>query len=365
MAHGPDKPHIHHPDPPETSQGRMARFFILIINIIILTGCNADMTQFKWQATESGPRYYPMEIIAGSLKYHDGSGSTYIPDGVVLKHGWGRGVSSHVLGDGKRKDPLPNRLTISFFSYTEDQFYKGDFELPYEKILALFQAGSYSPSKGEWITYDSIIVGVSPGGGVAVWLWGIEKITEVFFGQAEKTEGNWKRFTNDADESREEFVQSNVEESLKTPERIEALRKNGVPLALWKNYRIRYHWQPLFTGMTLRDPRLQSIKYFNGEQDYLDYPLGEEAAALSRAVPKEIGVYWKNPKGRNQQFDFTFDDEEIMAVFKKLGKHQLPITLEFSMRRDEDGRAIHFIVHTEKEAIPLKKVGFRSYLAKD
>jgi len=322
------------------------------------------MTQFKWQATESGPRGYPMEIIAGSLKYHDDSGSSYVPNGVTLHHGWGRGVSSHVLGDGKRKDPLPNRLTISFFSYTENQFYKGGFELPYEKILELFQAGFYSHSQEEWVTYHNIIVGVSPGGGVTVWLWAYEQITEVFFGQAEKADIPWSRFTSADHISREEYVRSSVEDSLKTPERIEALRKNGVPLELWKNYRIRYHWQPLFTGMTLRDPRLHT-KYFNGEQGFLDYPPGKEATALTHAVPKEIGVYWKNPKGRNQQFDFTFDDEEIMAVFKKLGKHQLPITLEFSMRRDEDGRAIHFIVHTEKEAIPLKKVGFRSYLAKD
>jgi len=344
----------------------MAWFFILIltINIITLTGCDADMTKFEWQATESGPKHYPMEIISGSLKYHDGSGSSYVPNGATLDHGWGWGRSSHVLGDGKRKDPLPNRLTIRFFSYTEDQFYEGDFELPYEKILALFQAGFYSHSKGEEVTYRNIIVGVSPGGGVAVWLWAYEKITEVFFGQAEKADIPWSRLTTATKISREEYVRRRVEESLKTPERIEALRKNGVPLDLWKNYRIRYHWQPLFTGMTLRDPRLHT-KYFNGEQGFLDYPPGKEAAALTHAVPKEIGVYWKNPNGRNQQFDFTFDDTEIMSVFKTLSKHQLPITLEFSMRRNEDGRAIHFIVHTEKEAIPLKKVGFRVYLAKD
>ncbi|MCF6336678.1 MAG: DUF2931 family protein [Gammaproteobacteria bacterium] len=324
------------------------------------------MTKFEWQATESGPRYYPMEIIAGSLKYHDGSGSTYVPNGVTLHHGWGRGVSSHVLGDGKRKNPLPSQLAIQFFSYTENQFYVGDFALPYEKILALFQAGFYSHSQKEWVTYHSIIVGVSPSGGVTVWLWAYEKITEVFFGRAEKTDIPWSRLTTAIKISREEFVRLEVEDSLKTPERIEALRKNGIPLDLWENYRIRYDWRPLFTGMTLRDPRLHT-KYFNGEQGFLEYPAEKGAAVLTHAVPREIGIYWKNPApdGRNQQFDFTFDETEIMAVFKTLSKHQLPITLEFSMRREEGKRMIFFIVHTEKETISLKKVGFRSYLAKD
>jgi len=88
---------------------------------------------------------------------------------------------------------------------------------------------------------------------------------------------------------------------------------------------------------------------------------------LNHAVPSEIGLYWKNPApdGRNQQFDFTFDGAEMMAVFKTLSKHQLPISLEFSMRREEGKRLIYFIVHTEKEAISLKKVATRIYLAKD
>jgi len=307
-----------------------------------------------------------MEILWGSLKYHDGSGSTYVPDGVTLHHGWGRGVSSHVLGDGKRKNPLPNRLTISFFSYTENQFYRGDFELPYEKILAQFQAGFYSHSQEEWVTYHDIIVGVSPGGGVTVWLWAYEKITEVFFCRAEKTEGNWQQFTNGYSGTREEYVRSSVEESLKTPERIEALRKNGVPLELWENYRLRYDWRPLFTGMTLRDPRLHA-KYFNGEQGFLEYPPEKEVTTLTHAVPSEISLYWKNPDpdSRNRHFYFTFDETEIMAVFKTLGKHQLPITFEFSLRQKEEKRVINFIVHTEKEAISLKKVRFKSYLAKD
>ncbi len=369
MANTPGTAPIRHRFPHRLSAGRgsiAALFILTLINLINLTGCNADMAKFEWRPTESGPRGYPMEIISGSLKYHDGSGSSYVPNGVTLHHGWGKGVSSHVLGDGRGKYPLPNRLVIHFFSYTEDQFYRGDFELPYEKILALFQAGHYSPNEEEMVAYDRIVVGVSPGGGVAVWLWGIEKNTEVFFGLAEKTEGDWKRFTNDYSGSREKYVKTVVNGSLKTPERIAALRKNGVPLTRWADFRARYDWQPLFTGMTLRDARIQSIDYFNGERDYLYYPLKKEEAALNRAVPSKIGIYWNNPDGRNQKFYFTFDEAEILSVFKTLSKHQLPITLEFSMRRNEEGqRAIYYIVHTEKEAISLKSVAFKAYLAKD
>ena len=323
------------------------------------------MTEFEWQATESGPRYYPMKIISGSLKYHDGSGATYVPDGSLLNHGWGKGVSSHVIGDGI--NPLPNRLTISFFSYTENQFYQGDFELPYEKIFGLFQEGHYSPNREEKITYDSIVVGVAPGGAVAVWLWGIEKNTEVFFGQAEKVDIPWSRLTGATHITREEYVQDSIEESLETPERVEALRKNGVPVGLWERYRTRYPWQPLFTGMKLmKDAGIQEIHYFNGERDYLHFPLSKEIAESSRAVPSFMRIYWDNPNGRNQAFVLNFDESEIINAFQELGKSGLPITFEFSMRRDEEGvRRLHFIVHTEKERVILKKTAFKAYGVRD
>ncbi|VAW87346.1 hypothetical protein MNBD_GAMMA18-281 [hydrothermal vent metagenome] len=340
---------------------------LMVLTTHATTGVAAEMTKFEWKATESGPRYYPMEIISGNLEYHDGSGATYVPNGSLLNHGWGKGVSSHVIGDGININPLPNRLTISFFSYTDNQFYRGDFELPYEKILGLFQAGFYSPNQEGEISYRKIVVGVAPGGVVAVWLWGIEKNTEVFFGQAEKVDIPWSRFLNETHISREEFVQKVIKGSLETPERIEALRKNGVPVGLWERYRTRYPWQPFFTGMKLmKDAGIQEIHYFNGERDYFHFPLSKEIAESRRAVPSFMRVYWDNPNGRNQAFLLNFDEAEIISAFQTLGKSGLPITFEFSMRRDEDGvRRLHFIVHTEKERVILKKTALKAFGAKD
>src|SRR5690625_6866949 len=64
-------------------------------------------------------------------------------------------VSSHIVGLDLK--PLPDRLDIKFFSYTENQFYHGVFELPYERILSLFSEGSLNK---EDPTYYRIMVGV-------------------------------------------------------------------------------------------------------------------------------------------------------------------------------------------------------------
>ncbi|MBN4080457.1 DUF2931 family protein, partial [Beggiatoa alba] len=121
----------------------------------IKTNQTSTQTKFDWQASEGAPNNYPMKIIAGSLSFPNG-GSLYVPNGVKLHNGWGKGRSTHVGGDDLKS--LPNKLSILFFSYTEDQFYRGEFALPYNKILALFQAGHYSPNDKGDITYDEITV---------------------------------------------------------------------------------------------------------------------------------------------------------------------------------------------------------------
>ena len=322
--------------------------------------------KFDWHASESAPRKYPMRIVGGGLSYHDGSGSLYIPDGSDIGNGWGTGISSHVTSP--KFKPLPHKLTITFFSYTENRFYRGRFDLPYDKILKLFQDGYYSPNEGKHITYHEIVTGVAPGGAVSVWLAGFNKTTEVFFGQAEKYEGEWSSITSNTDMSREEYVRSSVEESLnKYPGALEAFRKNGVPLGLWSRYHSpRYPWQPLFTGMTVRDGRIDAIKYFNGELDYLDYPLEKGIATSTRAVPSYISFTWEYTKIVGRSYELTFNEPEIFDAFQKLGNGQPPLQLEMRMTPTDTGKTVFSVwLRNTKEAIPLQKTGIKIYGVSD
>jgi hypothetical protein len=96
----------------------------------------------------------------------------------------GSAISSHVVGEQYK--PLPDRLDITFYSYAEKQFYQGEFELPYKKILSLFSDGvAENPDRP---IYTRIMEGIAPGGAVSVWVIGRGDYIEVFFGQAEKVE---------------------------------------------------------------------------------------------------------------------------------------------------------------------------------
>jgi len=96
------------------------------------------MNLYEWLPTESAPIAFPMEIIEGTL-FYPGSGSIYIPDRRPFANGWGRTGSMHLVGDDAK--PVPERLELTWFSYAEDKFYSGRFELNHARLDSLFDAG--------------------------------------------------------------------------------------------------------------------------------------------------------------------------------------------------------------------------------
>ncbi len=319
------------------------------------------MDKFNWQASESAPENYPMQIISGRFSFPDG-GSLYIPDQKRIYHGWGIGHSSHIVGADRKS--LPNAVAITFFSYTENVFYSGHFELPYAQILSLFNEGYVSPRNGEHITYDQMVAGVAPGGAVSVWVSGLDKTTAIFLGQAEKKDVDWTVIIDNPDISRNDFVKKVIKGALKTPEAIGALKKNGIPFGLWEGYhRKRYHWQPLFTNIVVRDDLIYTLKYFNGEEDYLYVPLDAALAKQDRAVPSELYFVWKRPEKENLVYKIFFDEKEIFGLFEKLGGKGQPLWLEMKMFDTEKGKQFAVLLRNEEEGAYFKQVQLKTYTA--
>lgn len=308
------------------------------------------MEKFDWLASDSGPKGYPMEIIRGDLLLSNG-GSLYIPNGRTLHKGWGNMESLHVVGPELK--PLPTGLEITFFSYAEDTFYRGSFDLPYDDILALFREGYYSPKTRAETSYEHIVTGVAPGGVVALWLLGTDRRTEVFYGQAEKVDIPWSDVVQNPDITREDYVRLELEESL-SPGELENIKRDGIPFGRWDGYRKLYDWQPVVD--TARPLGLISvISYFNGELDYLRYPLDEKIARRQRPIPDEISFLWRSSKGKAYWVKYYFDEAEIFAVFDKLsagGKSALQ--LELKVEELATGRSISSWVRSQDKVIKLE-----------
>ena len=317
---------------------------------LFLTSCGvamSDKDEFKWYATESAPSGYPMEIIRGTFFYKDKDTGLYIPSGGTLYAGWGVGISSHVTSS--EFHPLPDRVEAIFFSYTEKQFYEIKLDLPYDRIRELFVEGNANPEKP---AYRSIMLGIAPGGAVAVWLNG-RRVKEILFSQAEKIEVNLSRglnvpFDNEADS--DAYIESIFVDELSQQEQL-SLKRDGVPFGLWARYRNLYKWVPSYPpGKSPKEGYM--VKYLNGESSFLDLVLTEELANTPRPLPRRLKFRASHGLG-SIHYVIEFDELELMEAFEKLDTKGEKIYIEFDARAPASNMRIR--VYNDEESIELKK----------
>ncbi len=311
-------------------------------------------TQFEWLATESAPEHYPMVIIQGTFFYRGKNEGLYIPNGGTLSSGWGHGISNHHVGE--KLKPLPDRLKIVFFSYAEKQFYKGEFDLPYEQILALFRDGVTNakvfPDGSTMPLHNGIMAGIAPGGAVAVWVAGRKQI-EVFFGQAKKIELDPSRafalpFENK--QAADAYIAKQLVNTLSSEE-LESLKKDGIPLGLWMRYRNRYDWKPTVSvGHALKDV---DVSYVNGE--FFGEWIMTDSKELNdlRPVPSKIS-FISTVNEKKVIYEIHFDEFETMAAFEKLGAHSQKVYLEFEPRLPRTQTSVR--LYNDNESIELRKI---------
>ena len=321
---------------------------------VLLTGCgntmNKNETEFEWHATESGPEHYPMEIRDGTFYYKGQGNGLYIPTGATLRSGWGEMRSTHITGP--RKKPLPDRVDVTFISYTENQIYHGRFDLPYEKILALFREAHLERPDNPY--YDGIMVGVAPGGAVSVWLKGV-RTKEIFFGQAEKVGPNLNKpfvLPLDSDDEVDAYAKAILVDTLK-PEEQASLRKNGIPFGTWARYRKLYKWVPSYTAGKISSDKEMVASYINGERYLMPTILTEEMANTPRPLPKELKFY-VTVGNVSAFYIINFEEFELMEAFEKLSVYGEKVYIEFDAQLPRQFMKIR--VHNGKDSIDLKKV---------
>ena len=282
------------------------------------------MKRYDWLPTESAPEDYPVFLIRGDLRLADG-GSIYIPDQRDVDNGWGEIGSTHIVGDERKAVPV--QLSLQWYSYTEDRFYAGQFDLPTDRIASLFAAGVVDARRGEHITFDRIIVGMAPGGGVSVWMGALAFVVEVAAFQAQPIDLPWTAVLDNEEISREEYRQYVLKQSL-GEDGLARLRHEGVPADWWQRMRRPYRWEPIVTGAG--EPTQLWIRTYNGEQE----PFLIEGAApprSARAVPRHVRLEWTGASGKPYSAEVDMDEHEVFDAFARLGNDGdgEPMTLEF------------------------------------
>jgi len=247
-------------------------------------------------------------------------------------------------------------VALTFYSFSEDKFYRGDFPLPYEKIAKLFADGyrSYDHRTSSHITYDGINAGATIGGAVAVWVEGIGRRQEVFFGYAQEFDGNWQQLLQMPVVKKVEIREEALREAAKSDPLIERYMIEP-PLGLWEKYRTPYLWHLRVEGVP--DPR-KSVRYdfFNGERFDLPFPMKPDQLSIARPLPNHIDFEGQLP-GRDHRtwFQYDFDEREIFEAFDQFGGDEGPIEMVFRRVLRDGAYRYSVVLRRGDREVPLEK----------
>ncbi|OWP74022.1 hypothetical protein BWG23_15205 [Flavobacterium oreochromis] len=294
--------------------------FMAFLMMSLLSSCqNMNEKKFEWLPTESSPALYPMTIYKGYLIFKD-STSIYIPCSAISHTGWGNRGSMHVVGEDFK--PVPVKLEVTWASFLENKFYTGSWDLPYDKMLKLFEEGyiNYDTKKRE--TYNQIIVGLAPGGAVSVWIGAAEKQLEIAHFTAQPTTVSMKDMVPGNPEiTEEEFFELYPEHDVNDKKAIDNFNKNGIPFGIWSTtYREKYHWK---SDVQIENMKLElSItEMFNGEVEYLFDDSLKNDREKPRSLPKTLYFKWLTPDKKAKAVDIEVNEPQLFEVIKKIDKN--------------------------------------------
>lgn len=329
---------------------KIMSIFLLLFSIIGCRNSNSNSNKkFTWEVQKSGPKDYPMEILSGTLYFKGEERGVSIPRGTSYGK-WGSGFANHP----EVHYTLPDCMEVEFYSYAENQVYRGLFNLPYDDLLKQFQWGVDNPIKRfnmELFHFNKFVIGVAPGGSVGVWISGAGEQREVFFGKAEKVETNlsWVfeipfRTETEAERFRVKVLRADVGE-----EQFKNIQENGVPFDIWERYRNHYNWViEGVNGIHLERLRATHINGLRKSQEYYYYK--RQYLPIPDYISFSFGSYYQ----------VYLDDYETIEAFdtlnaiEGLNSEERLIHIEVSPRLPMNDTIIR--IYNAKKSIELKKV---------
>ena len=320
---------------------RLARFLLPAVMTSALIGFGVysqseespqAMKTYDWTSTESAPADFPMQILRADLALADG-GTYYVPDDRTAHNEWGAVGATHLVGDDLKA--LPKVLNAQWYSYIEDTFYGGEFELPTEAIQAFFDEGLDSPHRGERRAFDKVIFGFGPEGEGAVWLSGHSTVVQVMRFQAPKIELDWSVVLDDPDVPRETFVEVILNETLGDRQEEIAAR---LPLdGYWPRRQQRFAYSVEVNGAAELD--LLRLETLNGERLHFDAD-GPLVPRSKLGILRRIAIEWVGHGGELRLAEISVPEEEALTAFEKLGAGDGSLKLVIQIAASSNGLAV-------------------------
>lgn len=272
-------------------------------------GAGSSSAVFEWLPSECAHERWPMQLVSGAFDCGMGR-IVKLPTGKIVNNGLGEVGSIRIVGEALK--PVPERLSLSWFSFTEDRFYGGALDIPTATLIDLFRTGFVEPQDNQHATWTKIIVGMGLGGWVHVWISGGTFVREITSARLPQVEGEWRHVIDNPNLQRADFIRSLLKR--RTGEAALAeLDKHGAPVEAWPRYFRKYPWTLQLDGPY--PPIAMTLRHSNGERSYRD--LSGTSPQAPSAAPKLMQITWRHRDGSRLLTAIRFDEEEILGAFDK------------------------------------------------
>ena len=353
-------------------------FILFILIALWLTGCwgykakqnkantNAE-PEYEWGVAVNTPIGYPIRFYAARVGGMSIIGELYSE---TREPDWGCAFGY----ESTSMEELPQNVDMVWLSLKEDCFYRLKTAIDYEKVAKLFKEGfdeRFSNGKMNHTTYNTVVVGIAPGGVVVLWVGkGYFPIKEIGRYQAEKIalrepEGldNHQKLIFDKEYAKRLLTNNTI-----IPEDFREANKNKpIPFGLWDSYRDhQYQWYPTFE---IPNGRIGDVdyQYWNGEADtffFTDFVALEgqkdvfapqELYHDIRKLPlfKEIRFNYKAEDGIKYGVLVQFEWEDTLEAYKKIfgeRPEEVKAHLDIRINRDNDYLTVRLVGDNGKEA---------------
>ncbi|MFD2561096.1 DUF2931 family protein [Aquimarina rubra] len=350
-------------------------FLFLTLTLIYLNSCkNSDkinipetgsiMTttqkdkKYEWLPTECAPEIYPVRIKEGYFIMEDGSSIEIPSGGRTVHNGWGQIGSTYIVGDDLK--PIPRKLKITWISYAENKFYSGDFDLPSEEIQRFFEKG-FLDRRNKQENYSRIVVGMAPGGIVSIWLLGAGSTVEIGQYLAKEINMEINDLSPNTTLDRETYVANRIN-SLKE-DKLKKLKEVGIRTDIWKTYRKRYSWKPVYNFNSQAEATKTLVDFFNGESIHTFSKNPLLTSFQEFAVPKYTRFYWMDKNKNEFGSKIYFDEKEMYETFDKIFANPKVKQAVLNFEVDKYNSNIKVFIESDVERLELKKATIKVYEA--
>jgi hypothetical protein len=324
-----------------------------------------EQDKYEWFAYETVPEGYSVEVWNGFLS-NDAGKIVRLPHASEITGPWGKCGSIEMVGDDFKA--IPTKLSLTWIAYTEKKCYTLEATLPSKIITDLFKEGYATTEYGSTVVhknYNAIVIGMAPGGVVAVWvgLSNSTRLVEVAHYKAQETiitPDEYYKINENVDRlDQKQFYERLY--SYTSDEIRNEITQNGIPYGLWDRYRTKNNWRCQMEFLGSQKARAIPLEMYNGEAEYLELEALTHNSFKPRAILKKIyNLSWIDDT-IVWQTKVSFEEAEIFDSFKNIFEEHKANQAELVIKVSADNQKLDFILKSQHHEIVLKKVTYNVY----